>query len=73
MAELQPAYKGDEPYVFVCYSHDDSDYVFPEMAWLQEQAVNLWYDEGISGGRVWRAEIADAIDGASTVPRNQAG
>ena len=29
-----PAYTGDEPYVFVCYAHEDSGTVYPEMAWL---------------------------------------
>ena len=60
-----PAYQGDEPYVFVCYAHDDSAVVYPEMQWLRDQGVNVWYDEGISAGKVWRAEIAEAIQGAS--------
>ena len=38
------AYKGNDPYVFVCYAHDDEDLVYPEMAWLHEQGINLWYD-----------------------------
>jgi hypothetical protein len=25
------AYEGDEPYVFVCYSHEDSAAVYPEI------------------------------------------
>ena len=57
-----PAYSGDEPYVFVCYAHDDSDVVYPEMAWLHEQGVNLWYDEGISPGSEWSQALADAIE-----------
>ena len=60
-----PAYRGDAPYVFVCYAHDDEDVVYPEIGWLHEQGINLWYDEGISAGKVWRAEIAEAIQGAS--------
>ena len=55
-----PAYKGDDPYVFVCYAHADED-VYPELRWLQDQGINIWYDEGISAGKVWRAEIAEAI------------
>ena len=61
-----PAYRGDEPYVFVCYAHDDSAVVYPEIEWLHDQGTNLWYDEGISAGKVWRAEIAEAIQGAAT-------
>ncbi|HJN50779.1 MAG: TIR domain-containing protein [Pseudomonadales bacterium] len=62
-----PAYHGDGPYVFVCYAHDDADVVYPELAWLQEQGVNLWYDEGISAGKVWREEIGDALTHARQV------
>ncbi len=56
-----PAYKGEDPYVFVCYAHGDSAVVYPEIEWLHEQGVKIWYDEGISAGKVWRQEIAEAI------------
>ncbi len=59
------AYTGDEPYVFVCYSHEDSDVVFPEVQWLKDQGFNIWYDEGISPGTEWRDELADSISNAS--------
>ncbi len=55
------AYKGDEPYIFVCYAHDDSAIVYPEMVWLREQGANLWYDEGIEAGTEWREELGQAI------------
>ena len=45
------AYVGDEAFVFVCYAHEDIDVVYPEMAWLRDQGINLWYDEGISAGK----------------------
>jgi hypothetical protein len=61
------AYRGDEPCIFVCYAHEDSDVVYPEMAWLREQGLNLWYDEGISAGKNWRAAIGDSLLGASHV------
>ena len=66
MDKPQP-YRGDEPYVFVCYAHADADTVYPEIRWLQEQGVRIWYDEGISAGKVWRAEIGEAIERAETV------
>ena len=65
MTNSLPAYQGDDPYAFVCYSHDDSEVVYPEMSWLRGQGVNLWYDEGISAGRNWRAAIGDSLLGAS--------
>jgi TolB-like protein len=55
------AYRGDGPYVFVSYAHDDADAVFPELVWLKEQGFNIWYDEGIGAGTEWRDEIAQAI------------
>ena len=55
------AYAGDEPYVFVCYAHEDSELVYPELVWLREQGINIWYDEGISAGENWRAAIGDAL------------
>ena len=59
-----PAYKGDEPYVFVSYSHRDSSEVFPEIIRLRDQGFNIWYDEGIEAGTEWREELAKAIEGA---------
>ncbi len=43
-----PAYQGDEPYVFVSYSHADTERVYAELARLNDQGFNIWYDEGIS-------------------------
>ena len=56
-----PAYKGDDPYIFVCYAHDDSEMVYPEIIRLRDQGFNIWYDEGISPGSTWRDEVALAL------------
>ena len=58
------AYRGDEPYVFVCYAHDDKAVVYPEITWLHDQGANVWYDEGISPGEEWSEELGQAIEGA---------
>src|SRR6478609_1127848 len=60
-----PSYHGDEPYVFVCYSHADSERVYADLVWLRECGFNIWYDEGISPGSRWRDEAASAIERAS--------
>ena len=60
-----PAYRGDDPYTFVCYSHTDADLVYPELVWLTKQNCNIWYDEGIAPGQEWTEELAQAIKGAS--------
>ena len=55
------AYKGEDPYVFVCYAHDDAALVYPELVRLKEHGFNIWYDEGISPGHTWRDEVALAL------------
>jgi predicted ATPase len=66
MAERpEPSYVGDQPFFFVSYGHADSDLVYAEMRWLQEAGFNLWYDEGIHVGSVWRKAIADALMAAA--------
>ena len=61
------AYKGAEQYLFVCYAHDDQDVVYPEIAWLNEHEINIWYDEGISAGSNWRSVIGEALLNAHRV------
>ncbi len=56
-----PAYEGDDSYVFVCYSHDDARFVYPEMKRLYEAEFNIWYDEGVSPGSEWSESLADHI------------
>ncbi len=55
------AYTGTDPYVFVSYAHKDSSFVYPEITYLKDQGFNIWYDEGIEPGSVWREEIAHAL------------
>ena len=59
------AYKGNEPYIFVSYAHENAAVVYPELEWLKDQGFNIWYDEGVSPGSEWRTELADAIVGCS--------
>ena len=47
--------------IFVSYSHADADVVLPEIHWLRDQGVRVWYDEGIQGGSRWRDAIAEQI------------
>ena len=59
------AYEGDEPYVFVCYAHDDIALVYPEIARLKDSDFNIWYDEGISPGSEWSDSVASHIEGCA--------
>jgi len=58
------AYNGDEPYVFVSYSHKEPSIVYSELTWLRDCGFNVWYDEGIEPGREWNEVLADRIEGA---------
>ncbi len=61
------AYIGEEPYVFISYSHNDKETVMPVLEELQKRGLRFWYDEGIPYGESWRRDVADHIDGASEV------
>lgn len=55
------AYQGDEPYIFVGYSHRDSKEVLAEIERFQSMGYNIWYDEGFTPGGEWLDEIAEAL------------
>ena len=55
------AYEGKEPYVFVSYSHRDSDRVFPIIAALKQKMCRVWYDEGLTPGESWNDSIAEHL------------
>lgn len=56
-------YEGNDPYVFVSYSHKDSAIVFPILQKLHEQGLRIWYDMGIDPGSEWPEEIANHLIG----------
>lgn len=61
------AYSGNDHFIFVCYSHKDKEQVYPELVWLRDQGLNIWYDEGISPGEEWPEKIAWAIENADRI------
>ena len=62
---MTPAYRGDAPFVFVSYSHDDTELVNSELAALTEAGVRVYYDEGIHPGNTWHDDLAKALDRCS--------
>lgn len=58
--ELVP-YSGDENYIFVSYSHMDSDRVLPIIHELQKKGYRVWYDEGIDPGTEWYTFVAKRL------------
>ena len=58
------AYQGNEPYIFISYSHNDREKVFPIIAKLQEK-YNVWFDDGIHFGDDYKKTIIKHINESS--------
>ena len=59
------AYSGEDPYLFVSYSHQDAHLVYPEIIQFRDAGYNIWYDEGVAASNEWPEEIANAVLGCS--------
>ena len=44
---MTTAYQGHEPYIFISYSHSDSDAALKIIKALSEAGFRVWYDNGI--------------------------
>lgn len=54
-------YEGDEDYIFISYSHEDKERVFPILEMLNNEGFRIWYDGGIEWGSEWPASIEDHL------------
>ena len=54
-------YDGGEDYIFISYAHKDSEYVIPVLERMNSEGYRIWYDDGISPGTEWDANIAKHI------------
>lgn len=59
--KLFKPYKGNDPYIFVSYRHDDSDTVFAIISDFHRRGYRIWYDNGISVGDDFVKELASRI------------
>ena len=50
-----------KPYIFISYSHRDSDKVLEIMNRLKGEGFNVWYDGGIDPGTEWDENIAKHV------------
>ena len=55
-------YSGNKPYIFVSYSHKDTQKVVPILSELQRRGFRIWYDEGIRGGDSWMNMIGTKVE-----------
>lgn len=61
------SYNGNEPFLFVSYSHRDSDVVLPIIAALQNAGYRIWFDRGIEAGSEWSDNIAARLRSCSAL------
>ena len=61
------AYSGNEPYLFVSYSHRDSKQVYPILDALHDKKYRIWYDESCENGSDFREELRHRIENAEAV------
>ncbi|MFX1444176.1 MAG: toll/interleukin-1 receptor domain-containing protein [Promethearchaeota archaeon] len=55
------AYIGNEPFLFVSYTHKDKMEVYPILEKLYNSGINIWYDEGIPLSTDWCNTLAEKI------------
>ena len=54
-------YSGNKPFLFVSYSHTDTQKILPLLSALQRRSFRIWYDDGIDGGENWSKLIGEKI------------
>lgn len=56
-----------EPYIFISYSHNDTDAVLRVLDIMQKNRYRFWFDEGIPSGSEWADELVRRIHNCSVV------
>ena len=54
-----------QPYIFVSYSHNDTEQVHELLKVMQDNHFRIWYDEGIESGTHWDDVLYERITGCS--------
>ncbi|MBQ4268100.1 MAG: TIR domain-containing protein, partial [Clostridia bacterium] len=61
------AYVGNEPYLFISYSHRDTQKVYPILDALYDRKYRIWYDESCETGNDFRDELRTRIENCEAV------
>ena len=61
------AYTGAEPFLFVSYSHRNTNQVYPLLDMLHDAKYRIWYDESCETGNDFRQELRDKIERCTAV------
>ncbi len=64
---MATAYEGNEPYIFISYSHKNSHIVIPIIESLQSNGFRVWFDGGIEAGSEWPEYIATHLKASACV------
>lgn len=59
------AYEGEEPYLFISYSHVDTDAVYRILNRLDEEKFRIWFDDTMEVGEDFREELRIKIEKCS--------
>lgn len=60
-------YTGEEPYLFVSYSHRDTDKVYPILDAFYDKKYRIWYDDSCENGSDFRDELRKKIENCEAV------
>ena len=61
------AYNGTEPFLFISYSHKDTEKVYETLDMLHDKKYRIWYDESCETGNDFRQELRDRIERCEAV------
>lgn len=62
-----PSYEGEEPYIFVSYSHNDIVKVREILKRIDKEKFRFWYDDTMEIGEDFRLELQSKIENCSAV------
>ena len=54
-------YEGSNPYIFISYSHKDTDAVLSVIDTLEKNGFRVWFDAGVEAGSEWPEYIASHL------------
>lgn len=57
-----PSYEGNEPYIFVSYSHADVPHVREILRRIEKEKFRFWYDDTMEIGEDFRLELQSKIE-----------
>ena len=60
-------YEGSKPYIFISYSHKDTDAVLSVINTLERNGFRVWFDAGVEAGSEWPEYIASHLRRSSCV------